>query len=85
MEILSRKKINQMAIEIKDNGPGISEQHQTHIFERFYCGDTSKKNYNGKGLGLGVAAHIVNLNNEGIEVESNLGNGSTFRIYFLTV
>jgi signal transduction histidine kinase len=85
VEILSRKKSNQIVIEIKDNGPGISEQQQTHIFERFYRGDAGKKNNNGKGLGLAIAAHIVNLHNGGIEVESNLGNGSTFRIYFLTV
>ncbi len=85
VEILSRKKSNQIVIEIKDNGPGISEQQQTHIFERFYRGDAGKKSNNGKGLGLAIAAHIINLHNGGIEVESNLGNGSTFRIYFQAI
>ncbi len=85
VEITSRKKSNQIVIEITDNGPGISAQQQTHIFERFYRGDAGKKNNNGKGLGLAIAAHIINLHNGGIEVESALGNGSTFRIFLHAV
>ncbi|MBA4399631.1 MAG: sensor histidine kinase, partial [Anaerolinea sp.] len=85
VEITSRKKSNQIVIEFQDNGFGISAQQQTHIFERFYRGETGKKNGNGKGLGLAIAAHIITLHNGKIEIESALGNGSTFRIFLHAV
>lgn len=84
VEISSRKKSDQIIIDIQDNGTGISEQQQTHIFERFYRGDAGRKNNNGKGLGLAISAHIINLHNGKIKIESVIGKGSTFRIFLQT-
>lgn len=79
--IMSRKTDGKIMIEIQDNGFGISEEQQAHIFERFYrVKNIEKKQNNGKGLGLSIAAHIIKLHNGTIEIESTLGVGSIFRI-----
>lgn len=85
VEISAIKKSNQIVIEIQDNGIGISVQQQTHIFERFYRGAAGKRNNNGKGLGLAISAHIINLHDGRIEVDSVLGKGSTFRIFLQVI
>ena len=81
VEVSAYKADNQVIIEIKDNGIGISESQQSHIFERFYRAEAWTTNHNGKGLGLAITAHIIALHNGRIEIKSELGKGSTFRIY----
>ncbi len=78
--ISGQRSGKQIIIEVKDNGVGISENQQYHIFERFYRGEAETVNYDGKGLGLAITAHIIALHNGKIEVESELGKGSIFRI-----
>jgi len=79
--VSSKKQNDQVIIEIKDSGIGISEHQQAHIFERFYRCGSSRHHSNGKGLGLAITAHIIQLHNGKIEVESTLGEGSVFRIF----
>jgi signal transduction histidine kinase len=81
VEISACKADSQVIIEIKDNGIGISENQQSHIFERFYRAEAGTTNHNGKGLGLAITAHIIALHNGRIEINSELGKGSIFRIY----
>ncbi len=81
VEISARKADNQVIIEIKDNGIGISESQQSHIFERFYRAEAGTANQNGKGLGLAITAHIIALHYGRIEIKSELGKGSIFQIY----
>jgi signal transduction histidine kinase len=81
VEISARKADNQVVIEVQDNGIGISESQQSHIFERFYRAEAGTANHNGKGLGLAITAHIIALHNGQIEIKSELGKGSVFRIY----
>jgi len=82
VEISSRKENNQVVIEIRDNGIGISNKQQTHIFERFYrVKENESNNHSGKGLGLDITAHIIGLHHGKISIESALGKGSTFKIY----
>jgi signal transduction histidine kinase len=81
VEASAHKADDQVIIEIKDNGLGISENQQSHIFDRFYRADTGTMNPNGKGLGLAITAHIISLHNGRIEIKSELGKGSIFRIY----
>ncbi len=82
VEITACKADNQVIIEIKDNGIGISEGQQSHIFERFYRAQAGTTNHNGKGLGLAITAHIIAaLHNGRIEIKSELGKGSIFQIY----
>ncbi len=82
VKLSSRKENNLVIIEIQDDGIGISEQQQAHIFERFYRGkEAANNNHKGKGLGLAITAHIINLHNGKIELESIKETGSTFCIF----
>ncbi|HXW24826.1 MAG TPA: ATP-binding protein [Xanthobacteraceae bacterium] len=65
-------------IAIIDTGCGIPEKNLQRIFDPFF---TSKEPGKGTGLGLSVSHGIVNAHGGGIEVESEVGKGSTFRIY----
>lgn len=64
-------------VEITDQGPGMTEEVQKRIFDRFYQGDSSHKE-EGNGLGLALCQRIVDLSKGSITVESQLGKGSTF-------
>ena len=65
-------------ISVKDNGIGIAHAHQNRIFERFYRVDKShSKEVGGTGLGLSIVKHDVNYLDGSIEIESNLGEGTT--------
>lgn len=70
-------KPNHVIICIRDNGCGISEEHQKHIFDRFFMGDPSHSG-KGNGLGLAIAQEITNALGEKLWVESALGEGSSF-------
>ncbi|MEN8904592.1 MAG: HAMP domain-containing sensor histidine kinase [Clostridiales bacterium] len=67
---------------IKDNGSGIHTEDLHHIFKRFYQSRFSK-NTQGIGLGLPLAKAIVEAHSGTIEVDSELGIGTTFTINFL--
>lgn len=69
------------AIEVLDEGPGIDAQHHARIFDRFYRVDEGRsRERGGSGLGLAIARWAVEANGGRIEVESQLGRGSLFRI-----
>ena len=64
-----------------DSGPGIPALHRERIFERFYRVDNGRsRDTGGMGLGLAVARWAVEANGCRIEVESDEGKGSIFRI-----
>lgn len=69
-------------IIISDNGIGISSEDKDKIFMRFYQVDKSRSNKNSLGLGLSFVAEIARLHNASINVESELGKGSSFIITF---
>ena len=70
-------------LHVKDTGMGIESEDLPHIFERFYRGkQQGQSNIPGTGLGLGIVQEIVNLHQGKIQVESNIGKGSTFCITF---
>ena len=64
---------------VKDNGIGMSEDFQKNIFETFTREDRARK-VEGTGLGMAIAAHLVELMGGTIEVESKQGEGSEFRV-----
>ncbi|QQE67440.1 histidine kinase (plasmid) [Leptolyngbya sp. BL0902] len=75
------QKESQIIIEVKDTGIGISEASLPMIFERFYRVDPKRsKASGGLGLGLAIVQQIVQAHRGHIEVNSRLGEGSTFSI-----
>lgn len=77
--IRSYLKDHEIVIEIQDTGSGISKDVIPDIFTRFYRGDEAHST-SGIGLGLSVAKQIIELHGGRIEVESQLGIGTLFRI-----
>ncbi len=72
-------------IEVTDSGPGIPKEHQTRIFDRFYRVDKGRsREMGGAGLGLAIARWAAEANGGRIEVQSEEGKGSTFRIVLPT-
>ncbi len=66
---------------VRDTGCGISEADRKHVFERFFRGDASR-NRPGNGLGLALVAAIVNAHGWRIELDSQLGRGSAFTVFY---
>lgn len=70
-----------MIISITDNGIGMAEEFQKHIFEAFERERTSTITHiEGSGIGMGIVKKLVDLMGGTIEVESKLGEGSTFTV-----
>jgi len=70
-------------LQVKDTGIGISEQKLSRIFEKFYQVDgTSRRKYEGTGLGLTIVRELAKLMAGKIEARSRLGKGSTFSFAF---
>jgi len=68
---------------VKDTGIGIAEKDQSRIYERFYRVDPAKsKALGGTGLGLSIVKHIALDYGFRITLESTLGLGSAFTVYF---
>ncbi len=68
-----------LQFSVSDTGPGISEDHQKRIFDRFFQVDESEtRSHGGSGLGLTIAHKLVTLMGGRIGVESTVGHGSLF-------
>lgn len=69
------------SISVRDNGPGIPPEHVPHLFDRFYRADPSRaRKHGGAGLGLAITKSIVDLHGGTIDVESEVGRGTTFTV-----
>ena len=68
-----------ITVSISDNGIGMSEEVQRHVFEKFYQGDNSHKS-KGNGLGLAIVKSVADLSGAKIEVESEPDKGSAFTV-----
>ncbi len=66
-------------LRVEDDGRGMSEEQQAHIFERFYRADPSRQR-SGTGLGLALCERIVALHSGRISVQSRPGEGSRFEV-----
>ncbi len=68
-------------VEVKDEGVGIPSRGLPRIFERFYRVDPGRsRRRGGTGLGLAIVKHVAEVHEGTVEVESELGVGSTFRL-----
>ena len=71
-------------VSVGDSGPGLSEDDQRRIFERFYRADASRVRNAGEGTGLGLSIVDAVMRGHGgsVTVHSELGKGSTFTLFF---
>jgi signal transduction histidine kinase len=63
---------------VSDNGPGILEEEQTLLFNKYYRAESVRDHMDGVGLGLSIAKNIVEAHNGSVWVDSQFGHGSTF-------
>ncbi len=71
-------------IRIADNGPGLSKKDQERIFERFYRADSSRVRTDGEGTGLGLSIvdAVMRAHAGQVSVESEVGKGAAFTLFF---
>ena len=71
-----------LRFSVSDNGPGIESIHLPRLFERFYRVDQGRsRRMGGTGLGLAIVKHIAQIHGGRVEVQSVLGQGSTFAFF----
>ena len=79
----AHRKDGHIIVSVKDEGIGIAEEHHERLFERFYRVDKSRsQNAGGTGLGLSIVKHIAALLSAKLDVESKVGEGTTFYVVF---
>ena len=70
-------------VVVQDNGPGIAREHLPRLTERFYRVDGSRsRDTGGTGLGLSIVKHVMLRHGGELEVLSEVGKGSTFKLQF---
>jgi signal transduction histidine kinase len=68
-------------LSVIDSGPGISDQHLSRLFERFYRVDKARsRTIGGTGLGLAIVKHVVGVHKGSVSVRSAVGRGTIFTI-----
>ncbi len=81
IKVKLKESVNGIILSVQDNGIGISPQHKKRIFEKFFRVPTGDvHNSKGYGLGLSYVDSVVKAHKGTIEVESEMGKGSTFKI-----
>jgi len=67
--------------EVRDDGPGIAREHLARLTERFYRVDGGRsRDTGGTGLGLSIVKHVMQRHGGQIDIQSEVGRGSTFRL-----
>ena len=81
VRLVLRRDASWGMLEVVDTGIGIPAEERERVFERFYRVDRARsRELGGTGLGLSIVKHLVVAMNGLVEVESNMGRGSTFRV-----
>lgn len=75
---------SETTISISDNGPGLTPENQTRIFERFFRADPARVRTSGEGSGLGLAIvdAVMKAHGGSVEVNSEFGSGAKFTLRF---
>ena len=83
IDISAHRHEGKIAIDIQDNGIGMSQETMKYMFERFYRGDKSDRHdVKGFGIGLSYVKYIVDAHHGTLQVKSKKGIGTKFTIYF---
>ena len=78
--VFVRGEGNDVILDVRDTGCGISQEDQMHLFERFYRVPGQQREIAGTGLGLAIAKKIAESHQGTIIVDSEVGRGSTFSV-----
>jgi len=78
--VVLRSEGNEVLMEVRDTGRGISPEDQKRLFQRFYRAGNAQDEVQGTGLGLVIAKRIAESHEGSISVESTLGKESTFTV-----
>ncbi len=70
----------QLAVEVRDHGPGLPAAAIPHVFDRFYKADTARARSEGSGLGLAIAWENARLHGGHIEAGNHPGGGAVFTV-----
>jgi len=84
VEVSTRLADHEVVIEVRDTGLGIAPEDMPHLFNRFYRGKLTWQ-VRGSGLGLAIVKEITEVHKGRVEVDSQAGVGSTFRVYLPVV
>ena len=86
IHVLARQEDDGVYISVTDNGPGLSEEDQKRIFERFFRADPSRQrtSQEGSGLGLSIVDSVMQAHGGKVGVVSKPGQGTTFTLFFPT-
>jgi len=80
------RQAGRACFSVEDLGPGIPRAERDKIFQRFYQVDRSRSKLRpGSGLGLAIVKHIAQLHGAAVDVEGEVGEGSTFHVRFPAV
>jgi len=80
------RQAGRACFSVEDLGPGIPKAERDKIFQRFYQVDRSRSKLRpGSGLGLAIVKHIAQLHGAAVDVEGEVGEGSTFHVRFPAV
>ena len=81
VEVRTMQDDGHVAVEVRDSGLGIAQEDMANLFDRFYRGRTAvEAALPGTGLGLSIVKEIIDLHQGQIEVESEVGKGTLFRV-----
>ncbi len=79
ISILQTSDANEITVTITDSGCGMSEETASHVFDKFYQGDTSHST-EGNGLGLALVQRIIDISGCTISVKSEINKGTEFTV-----
>lgn len=81
IEVIAQNDGDNVRLQVKDSGIGMTDEQRQQIFERFYRADDARtQTISGSGLGLSIVESMVELHNGTIMVDSTLHSGTTFTI-----
>lgn len=79
--VSGHRQQEELLISVNDTGPGIRQADMVHLFDKFYRSQATEASVQGTGLGLAICKKIVEAHNGHIDVQSEIGIGTTFSVH----